>query len=104
VVVIEVNGNLPEHPSVTIPRYPPWRLLDDSFYYGANFSAMCRLGRAKSYTIVHNRLSLNLFFVRSDLLHPAFDLAVPFVRSVTHRPDPQNREWYFVRDEDLVVA
>jgi hypothetical protein len=103
IIIIEVNGNLPGEPPVTVPRYPPWS-HDGSRYYGASFAAMRRLGRAKGYTLIHNRHNLNLFFARNDMLvpGPGHLLDVPFTQSITHIPDPSNREWHHITDQDFV--
>ena len=94
VMVVEINGQLPEDPPLAI-IYNPTHTFDETLYYGASLGAFRRLAANYGYTCVYVHSRLNAFFVRSALL-------VDPTRSMlgVHVPvrgcwpaDPQKRKW-----------
>ena len=66
-----------------------------------NLGAAEKLCLHFGYTLIHQRMSLNAFFVRKDLL-PRVEPVVRYAESHKHHPDLENRPWHVVTDEDLV--
>lgn len=69
VVIIEYNSKLGLDDSrvVNLKDLRRWKGTD---YFGASWQAMKQLGQAKGYTLVFaERMGVNLFFVRTDLLN-----------------------------------
>lgn len=92
VAVVEINGNLPTYPAVTV-AYDSQFHFSDCDYYGASLGAYLDLMQHNGYTCVHVQKSLNAFFVRTDLLNGA--TPPPLVHSPQkHWPrDPRGRAW-----------
>lgn len=65
IVVVEYNSTICG--SFVIPYDPNFR-WSGTDYFGASYDAMCDLGRNKGYTLVFVEASLNMFFLRNDLV------------------------------------
>lgn len=72
VVCIEYNCNFPDQlRSCAIKYSPEMDTREPSiYYYSASIPALKKLGESKGYSLIFRVNLHNLFFVRSDLLHP----------------------------------
>lgn len=72
VVVIEYNCNIPnQHDSIAIKYSPEIDTTKPSiYYYSASIPALKKLGESKGYSLVYRVNLHNLFFIRTELLHP----------------------------------
>ena len=93
VVVIEYNAVFPGN-ILTVVKYDPNRLFDQTRYYGASLAAYERLGRFRRYQLVYYNL-LNAIFVQKDLVKdaPLIDVAAYPGRKSGWPMDLKDREW-----------
>ena len=74
VVLIEYNGELPLDSRATVPgNHPGWDGKTD--FFGAALGALEEIATNKNYRLIATDLcGVNAFFLRDDLITPAFDL------------------------------
>lgn len=90
IFIVEYNAHRDPEGREVVP-YDPDFLWDGSDYFGASGGAMLDLGHAKGYRLAAVVHSLNMFFVRADLLPPDFaepPISGPIQRHPTDRVNP----------------
>jgi hypothetical protein len=100
VICCEINGTLPEEPSVVI-AYDPAHTFDETNYYGASLGAYRRLCEAHGYRLVWVHVAANAFFVAKELVPPTAVVEWEFVPAPHWPTDPRGRPWHRLSDEDL---
>lgn len=100
ILIIEYNASLGAEERLVQPENRP-DTFDRTSYGGASIAALCELGEARGYRLVHTELTgNNAFFVRRDQpgVFPEGD-AVPlrgpnhYLRSQGHQPDARGRRY-----------
>ena len=94
-VVIEFNGTIDPAQSKTIP-YDPDFVHDGTDYYGASLALLQKLATAKGYTLVYQHVTVNAFYVRSDLLSTDTVDPVTYEPFQYHPHDTLDRPWIFI--------
>jgi hypothetical protein len=87
VVIIEFNGTIGNE-SKTIKYNPEHRWNNDD-YYGASFQAMKKLGESKGYTLVSQKNSLNMYFVK---FNKVYDCGITY-KAMQYHKKSENNNW-----------
>jgi hypothetical protein len=91
VFIVEMNPAIRNGANLTI-KYNPTHKWANNDYYGASFEAWKVLGKEYGYTLICQIESLNMIFVKSDII-PQDDYEIDYKQKRDHAPSPANSEW-----------